>query len=645
MNLKPKSISQGPYGPTVRSAGVRAGTIRIAAILAVLLFLSYPVPAAEAQETPGVEVGVEVGDGTVRIGDDVFAGDGCARAGDVVAGDCDEGSKNQPGDGQEKSEPDKEKPSGDDPGGTTVLKETTAPETTGAGTTVQHTTGAGRTQEGASQPGSTQPGSTFEDIEACPTAPPEDAAPATIERAVDGDTIELQEPLDGYDTVRLIGVNTPEMEGENGSPEPGAERASQFTADTLEDEEVVLETGEEVEDDYGRLLAYVWLVPETGEPELFNRTLVADGYAETMTVEPNDAYAECFETEARENNPESETAQQGEKESKPGLLGRLRDLLSSETAGERARTDGLTVTEDQYPQAGSTDGPGSTEPEKTGAAEPTERVTVDEESDSTPPSSTGGTTEEGAGLPIENPEAEELVAVPPESCPGATVVLEPFGTNGGAQSEPFEVTGGTFVVRADLKSEKPADGRLDVQALDTETQEPVEEFSQRSLGSYDTLISQGPGSYLLNLQPEAGSYEVAVFDCADDEPEQGAGEDAPGAPLELGSSTPSEITPAPQSGAGPDQPTEQPAELELTADNEPVPPDDSAEPSEVDLPTQDGPSGEVAVLPDTGGPIPGPGLLLTIVAGTLTIAAGVAGLASSVGFGRSPGKRSSTDSR
>lgn len=650
MHPQPQSTSPSLYRPTAYLAGIRSWTVPVlallAALLAALMFLSYaasPVEAQKQQEMPGVEVG----DGTVRIGDDVFAGDGCVRAGDVVAGDCDASSENQQEDGQEKSEPDKEKPSGDDSGGTTVQKETTATETTGAGTTIQNTTGALRTEGGATQLGSTQPGSTSEDIEACPPALPDDAEPATVERAVDGDTIELQEPLDGYDRVRLIGVNTPEMEGEGGSPEPGAEEASRFTADTLEGKEVVLETGQEVEDDYGRLLAYVWVVPKTGEPEFFNRTLVADGYAEVMTVEPNDTYAECFEAQAKEGNSGPEEAQRNE--NKDGLLGRLRDLLSSETPGEMGETAGPTVSEDQYLENGLTRGPGSTGLETTEAVESSEGVTVEEKTAQKPLNATGGTTDESTDLPIANPEAEDPVAIPPESCPGATVVLRPFGTNGGAQSEPFEVTGGTFIVRADLQGEDPADARLDVQVLDTKTQEPVEEFDQRSVGSYDTTISEGPGSYLLNLQPKSSSYEVTVFDCADQEPEQGAreqgsGEDVPGAPLELDSSTPPE-TEAGGSEAPVDQPVDQPAELEFAVGDEPVSSGDTGKPVDVALPTQDGPSGEVAVLPDTGGPIPGTGLLRTVVAGTLAIAAGVAGLTAFVGFGRSTGRRSKTDGR
>ncbi|MGB3634846.1 MAG: thermonuclease family protein, partial [Rubrobacteraceae bacterium] len=366
MYPQPPPTPPGLSRPALYRGGVRAWSIRILAVFAALLFLPFPVMPAQAQETPQTP-GVEVGDGTVRIGDDVFAGDGCAHAGDVTAGDCGEGSESQEQDKtgekkaeQEEAETEEEQPSEDNPGGTTVQEESTTPETTGGGTTVEQTGGAESNSGSTTRAGTTA----GEDIEACPTAPPDDATQASVARAVDGDTVGLKEAVDGYDRVRLIGVDTPEMEGEDGSPEPGAEEASKFTADSLEGEEVVLETGEEVEDDYGRLLAYVWIVPETGEPELFNRTLVADGYAETMTVEPNDAYAECFEAQAEEGASGPETAQQEDEESNAGLLGRLRDLLSSEASQGGEDTAGPAISEDQYQQNGSTGGPGSTDLEE-----------------------------------------------------------------------------------------------------------------------------------------------------------------------------------------------------------------------------------------------------------------------------------------
>ena len=361
---------------------------------------------------------------------------------------------------RKRAETDEEQPSEDNLGRTTVQEESIAP-----GTTMGGHYRLGRPPE----PRVTAP--TTKAWRRARRLPLKTLVPATVARAVDGDTVELEEAVDGYDTVRLIGVNTPEMEGGRRQPGAGCGRGVAVHSGFPRGRR-----GGVGNRPRGRrrlrgvFWPYVWLVPDTGEPELFNRTLIADGHAETLTIEPNDAYAECFEAQA-------------------------------EQAGS-----GPGVSEDQYQLTGSTGGPGSTGLEETEAVGPSGGETVEEQLVPAPPDDTGetteGTTGEGADLPIANPEAQDLAAVPPESCPGTNMVLEPFGTNGGAQSEPFEVTGGTFVVRADLKSDNPADARLDVSILDTETQEPVEEFDQRAVGSYDTTISQGPGSYLLSLEPK-----------------------------------------------------------------------------------------------------------------------------------------------
>ena len=116
----------------------------------------------------------------------------------------------------------------------------------------------------------------------------------TVKRIVDGDTFVLE---DGR-RVRLIGVNTPEIT--NGKTEYYGQEAKQFTSDHLLGREVVLFSDVGDTDRYGRLLRYVFVEPE---PRMFNELLVADGYANTMTVAPNVTYAERFvelERDARE---------------------------------------------------------------------------------------------------------------------------------------------------------------------------------------------------------------------------------------------------------------------------------------------------------------------------------------------------------
>jgi micrococcal nuclease len=119
--------------------------------------------------------------------------------------------------------------------------------------------------------------------------------PVSVTRVVDGDTIEVSPEVHGTEDVRLIGVDTPEVFG---GEEPYGPEASAYTKGRLEGQQVALEFDEETVDPYGRALAYVWLPGG----ELFNETLVREGYAEVATFPPNVKYEDRFlaaEEEAR----------------------------------------------------------------------------------------------------------------------------------------------------------------------------------------------------------------------------------------------------------------------------------------------------------------------------------------------------------
>lgn len=118
---------------------------------------------------------------------------------------------------------------------------------------------------------------------------PRQAQATTVERVVDGDTVELQ----GLGSSRLIGVDTPETyEGQECF---GAE-ASRFTERTLKPGlRVRVLHGREPEDDYGRDLVYLWL----SDGRLFNAILTKRGFAEPLTIAPNDDLAGLFERTAQ----------------------------------------------------------------------------------------------------------------------------------------------------------------------------------------------------------------------------------------------------------------------------------------------------------------------------------------------------------
>lgn len=123
---------------------------------------------------------------------------------------------------------------------------------------------------------------------------------ATVSRVVDGDTVEVSPAVDGEEDVRLIGIDTPEKYGPSGE-QPYAEEATEFTETRLEGKRVTLRFDVEKEDDYGRILAYLYLTGNRGST--FNETLVRRGYAQVATFPPNVRHVERFEDaqqEARE---------------------------------------------------------------------------------------------------------------------------------------------------------------------------------------------------------------------------------------------------------------------------------------------------------------------------------------------------------
>ena len=113
--------------------------------------------------------------------------------------------------------------------------------------------------------------------------------PARVTKHTDGDTLYLS----GIGKVRLIGVDTPEVYG---GVECFGRRASGFVERVAPlGSRVRYRVGVEERDRYGRALAYVWL----RDGRFLNRLLVARGYAQPLTIPPNDEYADVFVDAAR----------------------------------------------------------------------------------------------------------------------------------------------------------------------------------------------------------------------------------------------------------------------------------------------------------------------------------------------------------
>lgn len=122
---------------------------------------------------------------------------------------------------------------------------------------------------------------------------------AAVVRVIDGDTIEVA--IDGrQETVRLIGVDTPETVHPTIGVEPFGPEASAFTKRLLPPgTRVWLELDVQERDRYGRLLAYVYLP----DGRMLNAELLRAGLAQLLTVPPNVRYVELFtrlQREARE---------------------------------------------------------------------------------------------------------------------------------------------------------------------------------------------------------------------------------------------------------------------------------------------------------------------------------------------------------
>lgn len=139
-------------------------------------------------------------------------------------------------------------------------------------------------------------------VVACGTSTPGAAqsssgATLSVLKVTDGDTIHVR--YQGRDErVRLIGVNTPEVDWYGGEAQCFGDEAGRYAQGRLTGATVQLVFDVDLRDRYDRLLAYVYL-----GSELFNLTLVQKGYARADPVPPDTKMASLFagaEAQARQ---------------------------------------------------------------------------------------------------------------------------------------------------------------------------------------------------------------------------------------------------------------------------------------------------------------------------------------------------------
>lgn len=111
-----------------------------------------------------------------------------------------------------------------------------------------------------------------------------------VERVVDGDTIRVRIG-EREETVRYIGIDTPETKKPGTPVQCFGPRASAENERLVEGERVRLVTGTEPRDRYGRLLAYVF---DAQDGVFVNERMLSGGFARALTIAPNDRYEARF---------------------------------------------------------------------------------------------------------------------------------------------------------------------------------------------------------------------------------------------------------------------------------------------------------------------------------------------------------------
>ena len=107
-----------------------------------------------------------------------------------------------------------------------------------------------------------------------------------VVRAIDGDTVVVARPDGRRETVRILGVDTPETHDPRKPVQCYGPEAAAYTAARLTGRVVALEDDVETRDVYGRHLAYLRVDGHLFEDELLER-----GFARLLVIAPNGEHA------------------------------------------------------------------------------------------------------------------------------------------------------------------------------------------------------------------------------------------------------------------------------------------------------------------------------------------------------------------
>lgn len=113
-----------------------------------------------------------------------------------------------------------------------------------------------------------------------------------VREVVDGDTIVVTFPNGQDETIRLLGIDTPETVDPSRPQQCFGREATEFLTNLVPSGTAIwLERDAEARDRFGRLLAYAY---RSSDDLFINAALLEGGFADLAIFEPNDAHSELL---------------------------------------------------------------------------------------------------------------------------------------------------------------------------------------------------------------------------------------------------------------------------------------------------------------------------------------------------------------
>lgn len=172
----------------------------------------------------------------------------------------------------------------------------------------------------------------------------EERITAQYVKTSDGDTARFI--VEGENVrVRFLGINTPEVSGENKVEEPYGQEALLYTQNILEHAkkiEIEFDDVANKEDRFGRKLAWIWV-----DDELLEVKILQQGLAKTYMLKNNYRYAkELKEAEKEAKNEKAglwNDTKQEEKKTNPNHVGKNEEIFQKPTYENDEETNRIMV--------------------------------------------------------------------------------------------------------------------------------------------------------------------------------------------------------------------------------------------------------------------------------------------------------------